>query len=201
MPSTGVVARCQSATSHQRCGTPAKPASITDLDDIRLIPHVSLAPLHHFPRTCARSNVRQYAFPRLWYCNCVLRRHRRYFFSLQRRAQRRREQTCGRKDHAPHSLQYHTLRIHDYFYWRFINTLDYRGQNYKKNNTLKINLDLFFPRRPHAPARQHQPPRRFCLTYIFCPRFRANHFGSSFICPKSGGNHSEVGKTCLRFKA
>ena len=37
------------------------------------------------------------------------------------------------------------------------------------------------------------------LSGIYCPRFRANHFGTSFICPRSGGNHSDIGKRCLRF--
>ena len=40
---------------------------------------------------------------------------------------------------------------------------------------------------------------RFVHRAKSCPGFRADHFESSFICPRSGGNHSELGKTCLRF--
>jgi hypothetical protein len=98
---------------------------------------------------------------------------------LQRRAQRRREQTCGRKDHAPHSLQYHTLRIHDYFYWRFINTLDYRGQNYKKKQYPQNKSRFIFP----------APPTRTRTTASTSQKVLPNIY---FLAPDSGQTILEV---------
>ena len=34
-----------------------------------------------------------------------------------------------------------------------------------------------------------------------CSGFWADRFEISFICPESGGNYSDLGKTCLRFQA